>query len=351
MNRSTADLPPLRRARAASGAFGAAALLASVISTAVSAEQIDIEQVIVDFGFPADTAARVRRGEMLEADPKESSERELAVGLTFLVKEPPAMLAKAFRKMVDAPANPQLAVSVRIRDAGSLPDFDRLVLKPNGDAEAKRYLTARPGETLNLSADEIRSFNALSSAGGSPVANVEAQLARQLLARYQSYLALGLDGMAPYARASGPQDPSADLREAIDASSPLLWKYAPAMRQLLLSYPRDKPPGLKESFYWLRYDLDGRPNYTLRHRLALPVGDDFVVADREFYVSHGYNTSQAIAGLLPVPEGTIVFYRSRVSTDQVAGFGSSMKKGIGRGVMAKQMMAIFERSRAAFQPN
>jgi hypothetical protein len=68
-------------------------------------------------------------------------------------------------------------------------------------------------------------------------------------------------------------------------------------------------------------------------------------------VSHGYNTSQAIAGLVPVPEGTIVFYRSRVATDQVAGFGSSVKKGIGRGVMAKQMMAIFERSRAAFQPN
>lgn len=325
--------------------------LAWVASTAALARDIDVEQVIVDFGYPTDTADRLRHGEMLEADPKESSERELAVGFTFLVKEPPAMVAKSFRRMVDAPANPQLAAAVRIRDAGSLADFDGLVLKPDGATEAKRYLTARPGETLNLSADEIRSFNALASASGSAVANVEAQLARQLLARYEGYLALGLDGMASYARTNGPEDPATELHDAIDAASPLLWKYAPTMRRLLLSYPRDKPPGLKENFYWLRYELDGRPNYTLRHRLALPVGDNFVVADREFYVSHGYNTSQAIAALLPVPEGTMVFYRSRVSTDQVAGFGSSLKKGIGRGVMAKQMLAIFERSRAAFQPN
>ena len=38
-----------------------------------------------------------------------------------------------------------------------------------------------------------------------------------------------------------------------------------------------------------------------------------------------------------------------LSTDQVAGFTSSMKKGIGRGVMAKQLTEIFERSRASFQ--
>jgi hypothetical protein len=71
-------------------------------------------------------------------------------------------------------------------------------------------------------------------------------------------------------------------------------------------------------------------------------------SDRELAVG---NTSQAIAGLIPVPEGTVVFYRSRVSTDRVAGFGSSVKKGVGRGVMAKQLMEIFKRSRAASQTN
>ena len=128
----------------------------------------------------------------------------------------------------------------------------------------------------------------------------------------------------------------------------LLKQHAPTLQQLLLSYPQGKPPGLEEHFYWLRRDLDGRPNYTLRHRLAMPVGEIFAVADREFYVSHGYNTSQAFAGLIPVREGTVVVYRSRVSTEQVAGFGSSIKKGIGRSVMARQLTDIFERSRDSF---
>src|SRR4030095_15924975 len=123
----------------------------------------------------------------------------------------------------------------------------------------------------------------------------------------------------------------------------LLKLHAPALQQLLLSYPAGKPAGLEAHWYWLRSELDGRPNYTLRHRVATLVREGFAVTDREFYVSHGYNTSQAFARFVPVPEGTMVVCRSRGSTDQVAGFGSSVKKGIGRTEMAKQLTRIFER--------
>jgi hypothetical protein len=116
-------------------------------------------------------------------------------------------------------------------------------------------------------------------------------------------------------------------------------------------YPRGKPAELEEKFYLLEYEHDGRPNYALRHRMAFPFSGGVVLVDRDFYVSHGYNTSQAISGLIPVPEGTLVFSRNRVSTDQVAGFGSSMKRSIGRSVMAKQLTEIFERSRASYPQN
>jgi len=324
------------------------ALVMLVARSAAAAGGFTVDQVLADLNLPTDAAARIRRGEMVHSDPKESSEREMAVGLTFLVQQPVAEVLQAFRAAVDLKADPQLSASVPIRGPGTPADFASLVLEPAGIAEANRYLTASPGDTLNLSADEIRAFEALASAGGEPKPQVEEQLKRLLLARYQAYLARGLSGMAPYERRSGPCEPSAELRRASDAAR-LLKLHAPALQQLLLSYPEGKPAGLEEQFYWLRYDLDGRPNYTLRHRLTLPVGEVFTVADREFYVSHGYNTSQAFAGLIPVPEGTVVVYRSRVSTDQVAGFGSSVKKGIGRNVMAKQLTDIFERSRGSFQ--
>jgi len=324
------------------------ALVVLVARTAAAAGGFTVDQVLADLNLPTDAAARIRRGEMVHSDPKESSEREMAVGLTFLVQQPVAEVLKAFRTAVDLKADSQLSASVPIRGPGTPADFASLLLEPGGAAEAKRYLAASPGDTLNLSTDEIQAFNALGSADADPKLHVEEQLKRLLLARYQAYLARGLGGMAPYARRSGPCEPSAELRRASEAAR-LLKLHAPALQQLLLSYPEGKPAELEEHFYWLRYDLDGRPNYTLRHRLAMPVGEVFAVADREFYVSHGYNTSQAFAGLIPVPEGTLVVYRSRVSTDQVAGFGSSVKKGIGRSVMAKQLTGIFERSRDSFQ--
>jgi hypothetical protein len=216
----------------------AAAFLLLIPRTVAAAEQPSIEQLIVDLGFPADATARVRRGEMLEADPTESSGSELAIGLMFLVKQPPAEIAKAFRKAVDLKQDRQLASSTQIKGAGSLADFTTLVLTPDGAAEAKRYLKARPGETLNLSPDEIRAFNALSPGDGQAVAQVEEQVRRLLLARYQSYLAKGLDGIAPYARADGLQEPGRELRGAVGAAAPLLAKYAPAMAEVLRSYPR-----------------------------------------------------------------------------------------------------------------
>ena len=321
---------------------------ALVVHAAVADGSFTVDRVVEDLNLPADTAERIRSGEMVHSDPMESSEREMAVGLTFLVQLPLAEVLKAFRATVDLKADPQLSASGPIRGPGTLADFASLVLEPDGLAEAKRYLAARAGDTLNLSAGEIQAFNALDANDRDPKRRVEDQLKRLLLGRYQAYLANGLDGIAPYARRDGRRDPSEELRRATLASR-LLRLHAPALQQVLLSYPAVKPAGLEEHFYWLCYNHDGRPNYTLRHRMDLAVGEVFATADREFYVSHGYNTSQAFAGFIPVPEGTMVVYQSRVSTDQVAGFASSMKKGIGRSVMAKQLTDIFQRSRDSFQ--
>jgi hypothetical protein len=323
------------------------ALVVLVASTVRAVGAFTVDQVVADLDLGGDAGARLRHGEMVHSAPEESSDRELGVDLTFLVQQPLAELLTAFRAAVDLKSDPRLSASVPIHGPGTPADFAGLVLEPDGAAEANRYLAARPGETLNLSADEIQAFDALAAPGDSQKSQAESQLKRMLLARYQAYLQRGLDGMAPYQRGSGPFAPSGELRRA-SAAARLLREHAPALQQLLLSYPAGKPAGLEEHFYWLRYVLDGRPNFTLRHRLAMPVGEIFAVADREFYVSHGYNTSQALAGFIPVPEGTLVVYQSRVSTDQVAGFGSSVKKGVGRGVMTKQLTEIFERSRDSF---
>jgi hypothetical protein len=66
---------------------------------------------------------------------------------------------------------------------------------------------------------------------------------------------------------------------------------------------------------------------------------------RQFYVGHSYNSAQLILGALPFKEGTLVFYRQRTSTDQLAGLGSRLKRNIGRRQMKQQMITRLERLR------
>jgi hypothetical protein len=297
-------------------------------------------------GLDADGIARVQNGEMVTLQPPETSDRELAVGMVFFVKAPPSTVVQQFRRGGDLKQDPNLRGSHPIAGAGTLDDFEALALAPNGADEAARWLAAAPGETLNLSDAEIAAFRALPK--GAAQADVEAQIRKMLLARYQAYRQRGLAGIAPYARDGDERDVAGALKASTSASR-ILTNFAPAFRSVLLSYPAEQPAGMEEQFYWLAYDLDDRPNLTLRHRLAQPMGDAYVVADREFYVMQGYNEMQALAGFLPAEGGTVIFYVTRTSTDRAGGFGASAKHAIGRKLMAREIEAIFEKTRAAEQ--
>jgi hypothetical protein len=303
-----------------------------------------VEQATQDLGFGSDVAARLRQGEIVVDRPQPSSPRELAVGISFLIDKSVADLSADYRAAIDLRADGQLRAVGVVR--GAADDFASVTLSAD---EAARWLAAAPGDDFNLSADEIAAFHAAAASGGDARASAERQLRRMLSDRRPHRRAGGLDAVAPYARAGGAvRKPSDELLTAATAAT-LLPRYAPALAQLLRTYPQGKPPGFVERFFVLTYDLDGRPNYVLRHRMEVPLAAGVAVVDRDFYVSRGYNTSQATSGLIAVDAGTLVFYRDRVSTDQLTGFASSVKQALGERVMAQQLTAIFQRSRNCFE--
>jgi hypothetical protein len=336
-----------RTARIAAIALCAGAALCSVGGRAFALPSLD--ELMADFNFSKDDVQRVRSGELVDTSAKETSDRELAVVMVFLVKAPVQKLI-AFLKEGPSPRNdPQVQAVTEIKGEGTLDDFKAVVLKPGGDKETQRYLDAAPGDKLNLSLPEIASFAALKGAGGAGQPQVEEAVRKMLLARYQAYRAQGLSGIAPYARGKDKQSqPADDLRRATEAAKGVK-KYTPAFYDVLMNYPQGTPAGLTQHFFCIRYAMDGRPNFALRQRLALPVEDAYVIADRDFYVSSGYNDTQAVGALLPVENGTVVVYLNRTTTDQLGGFGASAKQSIGRGMMAKQIKAIFEKARAGFK--
>jgi hypothetical protein len=137
---------------------------------------------------------------------------------------------------------------------------------------------------------------------------------------------------------------ASDLRKATQAAQGLE-KYLPKFQAALLDYPKGMEPDMQENFVWMRSIIHGQPTYVLQHTLAVADGAARAVAQRQYYVSAGYNGEQAVAGFVPIRGGTLVVYSSHAFTEQVAGFGGSMKRSIGSRVMADQLQKMFEAGR------
>jgi hypothetical protein len=301
--------------------------------------QPSADQVLTTVGLSADDKQRVLNGEFVTADAKAVSDRDLTVSMAFLVRTSPDALSKQVVAGSLITSDAQVQAYSMFKKPGSLADLAGLGIPSD---EARALFGAKPGSSLNLSAAEITAFN---SVPGGSQQGVQQQLQQMLLRRYQAYRASGLGGIAPYARGGGSDtDLSADLRKATEAAQNLE-KYLPKFHAVLLGYPKVMDPDVQESFFWLRSIIHGKPTYVLQQTLAVADGAARAVAQRQFYVSTGYNGEQAVAGFLPVQGGTLVVYSSHAFTDQVSGFGGSMKRSIGSRVMADQLKKMFEASR------
>jgi hypothetical protein len=293
---------------------------------------------------PADLD-RVRAGEMVTGTLPPSHERELVATFVFVVQGvTPTELVKLAEKGLLEEVDPNTLAFGRPEAAAGPPDFAKLTLAPDAEARARAYASAEPDAALNLSTPEIAGFQKLGA--DAAAAAVEQGVRDALAARLAAYRSKGLAGIAPYARAGGEErSPAEDLRLATRALD-LLQKHAPGAYRLLLEYPDAKPPGTEEAFRWSQISARDEPAIVLSHHLYIPDGEAWVVVQRQFYVSTGYNCEQAVAGFIPVAAGTAVLYVNRTSTDQVVGFGGGAKRSLGSRVLASSLEALFQKARA-----
>jgi hypothetical protein len=321
------------------------AIGATVAPAPARAKVPDAATLYKELGFTGASIDQVLAGQIVPGTAKPSNERELVATLAFDVKGlTPTELVKQGKTGLLDQADPNTIAFQLVEGAPSLATFAKLTLSPDGAARARAYTTASPGEALNLSTQEIAAFRKLGAGAG--VAAVEGALRSMLLARLQAYQSKGLDGIAPYAREGGEQRSVAgDLRSATKSLTKLE-QYVPAAYRFLLDYPKGRPPGTEETFVWSQIQAHGVPTLVLTQKLYIPDGDAWVVVQRQFYVSTGYNCEQALAAFLPVKNGTAVFYVNRTSTDQVMGWAGHAERSIGSRVLESSLESLFEKVRA-----
>lgn len=102
-----------------------------------------------------------------------------------------------------------------------------------------------------------------------------------------------------------------------------LAEYFHASELYLLNYPSTKNENGRDLFYWARENLGRQSAITLHHLFAQPVGEDFIMIDREIYNSRpGIAASITVLHLIGYADrtapATLVVLQQRVQTDLTA---------------------------------
>ena len=294
------------------------------------------DEVFKQLGFSEQEEKDVLSGQLIKRSPKERSDQELAVTLSFRINKDAEQLRKNFMQGLSIDKNEDI-VSHQFIKSGK--DFPKLQLTAKEQKEMSRFLDAEPGEELNLSSDEIKAFNALDKTDAVALK----QLFSLLESRYQAYRQGGPAAIEPYQRSAKKQYKLAEYfsrnrKEVL----PALKKSFPEFYKVLNSYPEYKPAGLQDRFLVLKLNIEGRPAFALEHRMAMQENGAELMSSSYFYVSQTLNGQQGLGMLIPSGEDSVAILITRASSDAVAGFGSSTKHFIGRQMLADDLSGFYE---------
>lgn len=342
-----------------------AAVIALVATPVVMAGEIprDLEGIVVYLGFDGSDVDDLLDGEVirLDEDLEEGSDKQMAVGVAVLLPTTLARTAAFLRGGQSFQIGGTAVTYQRLSDPPVAADFDRIRFTRAESDEVEELLEVEPGSTFNLSSARIRQFGRLGRRmqGRNPkkdatVREAAAVLYREmLLERCTAYRTGGVRAIAEYDRGDGVRvSPGAELELALAedvAQDARLASLVQGFQQAVVRYPAGLPEDVESGFYWIKTDIADRPCFILTHRIFTSNHRVALVAERQIYVGHSYNSLLVVMAAIPTPQGILLYYRNRVFTDQVAGRIGSAKKLIGRRRQRNAVVDYLEAIRATFE--
>jgi hypothetical protein len=310
-----------------------------------------IKGILTEVGFTVDEIDSIfdDRKQLVKRILDPTNEREIAMAFAVLIQDTPDDLRDVFISLrLKEKVDPGVTGVGMISDSdASVADFKGVLLEPGGKDVAKELVHSNPEDEWNLSREEIADFHKLEDEGseGSQKERVESSLREKLLERYQSYRQKGLEGILPYARSKGSDYYPGDDMHMSSKMHTVLQREAPAFHEHLAHFPARRPDNLFESFSWVTFDADGKPNVELLHRCGIKENDSFFFSERQYFALNAYNCVHGEGGAVPLGDdiGTLLLFSSRTSTDAVTGFGGRAKRAIGVRMMGKMVSDLLER--------
>jgi len=314
-------------------------LFLNSISNAQATHFPSIQELITLFNIRHQDFASLEKNHVMPFKITENHEKELAAASVMYLTASPEKVISFIKLNGMTSIEADVTLKNVITPDSHLESFKEFTFGNNKE-ESSGLISAKPGDLFNLSSEEYR-FLRESIPENQRSASNAAKIYRELLEqRWQNYRANGLRGIATYDRGSGKTaDPGNELLDAALNHSVLV-NFFPELHEVWLNYPGAismNTDDTSEKYFLINRLVQNRPTAVLVHRVIHAKEEGAIILSRQFYVGHSYNSNQITLICLPYLNGTILFYLSQSFTDQITGFGSSLKRPIGREQMRRRM--------------
>ena len=225
--------------------------------------------------------------------------------------------------------------------------FPAVSFAPDEDSEAELLLKFKGGNRFNLSASEMQKLKSAptSTQDGSALQAASEFMTEVLDGRFRSYVERGLDGIESYQRKKGKEaSPGEELRLIDNAAKPFE-SYVPKFYQAVVGFPK-KDPDLQYRYQVIKKTVSKRPAFVLLQRITDVRPEYVAVSQREFYVSHTYNSLAISVLIVPYEGQTLALITTDTFTERVTGATSAIAKPVGRKRIRNSVLSLMKRLKA-----
>lgn len=284
--------------------------------------------------FSADDLETIQAGRAVVKTLDTDVRQELAhIGAVY-VNAPAAQFVERFRDIERFERGPGIPQIGRFANPPRVEDLASLRL-PADDVSALRQ--CRPGSCdMKLSAEAMKRFSS-EVMWSSPEATRQAtrvmrEVMLDLVRRYQ---AVGDAGLGQYD--DGEPLSVSDQFAALLANTEMLPVPVPALLTYLEEYPRSRPDGAEDIFYWTVVEFGLKPTIRVNHTIiyplpARPSGVAYAIATRQLYASHYFHTTLELRFLVedarPGAHGFHLISITRSRSDGMTGFRGAFLRPI-----------------------
>jgi len=273
----------------------------------------------------------------------ELTDTSIALSMALYVKAPYSTVLKDIKASGNALSSYPDAMLIKIEDSKNLkPYFKKVMFTKNEANEVDDLFDFDGGDSFNLSKDEIKKWKSVSKDSKDKIQTASLFYQDILQKRLQEYQEKGIKGISSYSHL----DADTTVAKGMQKSSAFLnsfKKIIPDLYNDYMSYPKTSSKDTKQSFFIIKDELEGRPTFILKHQMSKENSTMFIVAERQFFISHDLDAIQTQILCIPYKDGTLIALSSQSYTPKVSGFARGMAVEIGRKMMGKEILPMLEK--------